>query len=70
MSTAGDVILLVKCNTGKVRPVTKDEIEAIKKELAEALAEIENLKLRLNNVTLLLKSEMTRSGSLPKPKRQ
>jgi len=46
-----------------------DEIESLKKELAEARAEIQSLHLRLSNVTLLLKKEMTESGKLPKPNR-
>ena len=45
------------------------EIEALRKELAEAKAEIQRLNLRLSNVTLLLKKEMTASGSLPKPEK-
>jgi len=43
------------------------EIESLKKQLAEANAEIESLRLRLSNVTLLLRKEMTESGKLPKP---
>jgi hypothetical protein len=42
------------------------EMEALKKELAEARAEISELRLRLNNVTLLLQQEMRESGKLPK----
>ncbi len=45
------------------------EIDLLKKELAEARVEIETLMLRLQNVTLLLKKEMTASGSLPKPEK-
>ena len=45
-----------------------DDVEALKRELAEAKAEIQSLMLRLSNVTLMLKKEMTESGSLPKPK--
>jgi len=44
-----------------------DEMQALKKELADAKAEIEELKLRLSNVMLLLKKEMTESGKLSKP---
>ena len=44
-----------------------DDVEALKKELAEAKAEIQNLMLRLSNVTVMLKKEMTESGSLSKP---
>jgi hypothetical protein len=44
-----------------------DEIEVLKKELAEAKVEIEELKLRLCNVTFLLKKEMTESGKLQMP---
>ena len=44
-----------------------DEIQTLKKELAEAKAEIDNLTLRLSNVTLLLKKEMADSGKLSKP---
>jgi predicted RNase H-like nuclease (RuvC/YqgF family) len=47
--------------------VCMTEIEALKKELEEAKAEIESLHLRLANVTLLLKKEMVESGKLPKP---
>jgi len=43
------------------------EMEALKKELEEAKVEIESLRLRLANVTLLLKKEMVESGKLPKP---
>ena len=42
------------------------EKEALKKELAEAKAEISQLRLRLNNVMLLLQQEMRESGKLPK----
>ena len=44
-----------------------NEIELLKKQLAEANAEIDNLRLRLSNVTLMLKKEMLDSGKLPKP---
>jgi len=44
-----------------------DEMQALKKELADVKVEIEELKLRLSNVTLLLKKEMIESGKLPKP---
>jgi hypothetical protein len=43
------------------------EIELLKKQLADARAENDALTLRLNNITLMLKKEMTASGSLPKP---
>jgi len=43
------------------------ELEILRKQLAEALAEIERLKLQLNNATFLLRKEMTASGHLPKP---
>jgi hypothetical protein len=43
------------------------EMEALKKELEKAKAEIESLRLRLANVTLLLKKEMVESGKLSKP---
>jgi len=42
------------------------EIENLKRELAEAKAEIQSLHLRLDNVTLLLKMEMSDSGKHPK----
>ncbi len=42
------------------------ETERLKKELAEARAEIENLKLQLSNVTFMLKKEMKEAGKLPK----
>jgi len=44
------------------------EVDILKKQLAEANTEIENLRLRLRNALLLLKKEMTASGNLPKPK--
>jgi hypothetical protein len=44
-----------------------DETGTLKKELAEAKAEIEHMRLRLANVTYLLKKEMVASGNLPKP---
>jgi len=43
-----------------------DEIETNKKELAKAKAEIDELKLQLSNVTLLLKKEMAVSGKIPR----
>ncbi len=43
-----------------------EDIAALKKELAEAKAEIAELRLRLSNTSLLLKIEMTASGKLPK----
>jgi len=48
------------------------EVEKLKKELAAAKIENEELRLRLDNTVLMLKAEMTASGSLPKlsaPKR-
>jgi hypothetical protein len=42
-----------------------NEIEMLRKELAAANVEIENLRLRLSNVTYILKEEMTSSGRLP-----
>ena len=42
------------------------EIELLKKQLAEAHAEIVELRLRLSNSSTLLKIEMTESGKLPK----
>jgi hypothetical protein len=52
-----------------LNPLAMSEIETLKKQLAEAEAEIECLKLRLANVTVLFKKEMTASASLPKPTR-
>jgi len=43
------------------------EIELLKKQLAEAKAEIEDLTLRLRNTMFLLRKEMSESGKLPKP---
>ena len=43
-----------------------DEKADLLKALAKARAEIEELKLRLSNASLLLKIEMTASGKLPK----
>jgi hypothetical protein len=40
--------------------------EALKKELAEARTEIENLRLRLSNATLLLRKELLAKKSLLK----
>ena len=48
-------------------PVCMIEIELLKKRLAEANTEIESLRLRLSNVTLLLRKEMTESEKLLKP---
>ena len=45
-----------------------DDVITLKKELAAALVEIENLRLRLANVTLMLKNEMRETGKLPNPK--
>jgi hypothetical protein len=42
-----------------------DEIELLKKRLAEAEREIKTLRLQLSNVMVLLKKEMTASGNLP-----
>ena len=44
-----------------------DEVEALKKELARAKAEIADLQLKVNNLMFLLKKEMTSSGKMPKP---
>jgi len=46
--------------------MTNDEVEALKKELAEAKAEIAHLRLRLGNANLLLRAEMAVTGTLPK----
>jgi hypothetical protein len=48
--------------------VTDDEIKALQRELAAAKAEIIQLRLSLDNVTLLLKTEMTETGKLADPK--
>ena len=45
-----------------------NEIDALKKELAEAKARIEDLELSVSNLTLLLKKEMSDSGKLPGPR--
>jgi len=42
------------------------DVDALQEELRVAQAEIEDLKLRLSNVTLMLKKEMRESGKLPK----
>ena len=42
-----------------------NETKALKLELAAAKAEIIQLRLNLDNVTLLLKREMTESGKIP-----
>jgi len=42
------------------------DVNTLKEELREAQAEIADLKLRLSNVTLMLRKEMTESGKLPK----
>ena len=44
-----------------------DATEALRRELAEAKAEIEKLRLRLSNVTLLLRKELMGASTLPKP---
>ena len=41
------------------------QLEVLQKELDEAKAESQSLRLRLSNVTYILKEEMTASGSLP-----
>ena len=46
--------------------MANDEVEALKKELAEAKAEIERLRLRLDNANLLLRAEMMETGRIPK----
>lgn len=46
------------------------ETELLIKRLAEARAEIAELRLRLSNSSLLLKYEMTVSGKLPKFEQQ
>jgi prefoldin subunit 5 len=43
-----------------------NEIQLLQKELEAAQAEIQSLRLRLNNVTFILKEEMKASGTLPK----
>jgi hypothetical protein len=45
----------------------ENEIESLKKELAEAKAQIEILRLNLSNVTLLLRKEMIETGKLTNP---
>jgi len=42
-----------------------DEMEALKKELAAAKLENDELRIRLNNLMMMLKKEMHASGSLP-----
>jgi len=49
-----------------VGEITVTEIQLVKKQLAEAKAEIADLRLRLSNSSMLLKIEMTESGKLPK----
>jgi hypothetical protein len=46
-----------------------DEIELLKKQLADVKAENELLRLQLGNVTILYKEELTASGKLAKLKR-
>jgi hypothetical protein len=46
-----------------------EKMKTLERELAKANAEIQQLKLQLSNVMLLLKKEMTASGSYPKPMR-
>jgi hypothetical protein len=43
------------------------EIERLKKELAEAKAENDRLRLQLDNVTLLYRQELLVASKLPKP---
>jgi hypothetical protein len=52
----------------QVNAMSQSEVEALKKELALARAEIELLRLQLSNTMLLLKGEMTKSGTLTRPK--
>jgi regulator of replication initiation timing len=42
------------------------EIERLKKELADAKAENDRLRLRLDNVTLLYRQELLAASKLPK----
>lgn len=44
------------------------EIELLKRKLAEAEAEIIVLRLRVSNLLLLLRKEMTSSGRTPESK--
>ena len=44
-----------------------DDVDTLKKQLAAALVEIEELRLRLSNVMLLLRREMREGGKLPDP---
>jgi hypothetical protein len=44
------------------------EIELLKRKLADAEAEVVLLRLRVSNLMLLLRKEMTSSGSLPESK--
>jgi len=46
--------------------MSNDQVEVLKKELAEAKAEIEHLRLRLGNANLLLRAEMMETGKIPK----
>jgi len=41
------------------------DVEALGKELKEAPVEIESLKLRLSNLTPMLRIEMRQTGKLP-----
>jgi hypothetical protein len=43
-----------------------EEVDRLKLQLAAALAEIEVLKLQLNNANYLYKAELIESGKLPK----
>jgi hypothetical protein len=43
------------------------EIERLKKELAEAKAENDRLRLQLDNVTLLYRQTLLAESKLPKP---
>jgi hypothetical protein len=45
------------------------ELETLRKQLAEAKAEIDALRLQLSNATFLYKAELTKSGKLTKPTR-
>jgi hypothetical protein len=43
---------------------------ALRKEIAKLKIEVDELRLQLDNVLLLLKTEMTESGKLPKVDRK
>jgi hypothetical protein len=62
---ASTLQLLIRVYCG-CQPEPMTEIERLKKELAEAKAENDRLRLQLDNVTLLYRQELLAESKLPK----